>query len=92
MFSALQVRRVVAASVVGLAWTTAAFAQGPFALTSTTFKDGTLMPRKVANMNPQNPNCVGENVSPQLSWTGAPAGTKSFALLMEDPEIGRAHV
>ena len=86
MFSALQVRRVVAASVVGLAWTTAAFAQGPFTLTSTTFKDGTLMPRKVANMNPQNPNCVGENVSPQLSWTGVPAGTKSFALLMEDPE------
>lgn len=86
MFSALQVRRAVAASVVGLAWTTAAFAQAPFTLTSTTFKDGTLMPRKVANMNPQNPNCVGENVSPQLSWSGVPAGTKSFAILMEDPE------
>ncbi len=33
-----------------------------------------------------NPNCVGENVSPQLSWVNPPAGTKSFALLMVDPE------
>ena len=44
------------------------------------------MPRKVANNMPNNPNCVGENVSPQLSWTGVPDGTKSFAILMEDPE------
>jgi len=63
-------------------------AADPFALTSTTFKDGQLMPRKVANSsdNFKSPNCVGENVSPQLSWTGVPEGTKSFALLMEDPE------
>jgi len=58
----------------------------PFTLTSQTFKDGTLMPRKVANKNPQNPNCVGDNVSPELSWSGAPEGTKSFALTMIDPE------
>jgi hypothetical protein len=66
----------------------AANAQG-MAITSETFKDGQMMPKKVANKpaaaNP-NPNCVGDNVSPQLSWTGTPAGTKSFALLMEDPE------
>jgi len=79
-------RRVVAASVIGLAWATSAIAADPFMLTSTTFKDGQLMPRKVANSNPANPNCVGENVSPQLSWTGVPEGTKSFAILMEDPE------
>jgi Raf kinase inhibitor-like YbhB/YbcL family protein len=64
---------------------TQASAQG-FELKSTTFKDGEMMPRKVANKNPQNPNCVGDNVSPQLSWSGAPAGIKSFAMLMEDPE------
>jgi Raf kinase inhibitor-like YbhB/YbcL family protein len=61
----------------------------PFALTSETFKDGTLMPKKIANKsNPANPNpnCVGENVSPQLSWSGAPEGTKSFAFTMVDPE------
>jgi Raf kinase inhibitor-like YbhB/YbcL family protein len=81
-----QVRRALAISVVGLAWATSAFAQGPFTLTSTTFKDGQLMPRKVANNTATNPNCVGENVSPQLSWTGVPEGTRSFAILMEDPE------
>jgi Raf kinase inhibitor-like YbhB/YbcL family protein len=64
----------------------AAQAADPFALTSTTFKDGTLMPKKVANNTANNPNCVGENVSPQLSWTTPPDGTKSLAILMEDPE------
>src|SRR5262249_35872451 len=57
-----------------------------FELKSTTFKDGEMMRKKVANKNPANPNCVGENVSPQLSWTAGPAGTKSYAMLMEDPE------
>jgi Raf kinase inhibitor-like YbhB/YbcL family protein len=77
---------IAAAMVVASAL--AVHAAEPFTLTSTTFKDGQLMPRKVANSsaNFSSPNCVGENVSPQLSWTGVPEGTKSFALLMEDPE------
>ncbi len=71
---------------------TAANAADIFSLTSKTFKDGTMMPKKVANSTanaPTNPNCVGENVSPEFSWTGAPEGTKSFVLTMFDPE-GRA--
>jgi Raf kinase inhibitor-like YbhB/YbcL family protein len=28
----------------------------------------------------------GNNVSPELSWSGAPAGTRSFALTMYDPD------
>lgn len=30
--------------------------------------------------------CTGENVSPSLSWTDAPKGTKSFALTLYDPD------
>src|SRR3974377_1742448 len=30
--------------------------------------------------------CSGGNVSPALSWSNAPAGTQSFALLMHDPD------
>jgi len=58
----------------------------PFMLTSPAFKDGTPMPKKHANNTPGNANCVGENVSPPFTWSNPPAGTKSFALIMVDPE------
>jgi Raf kinase inhibitor-like YbhB/YbcL family protein len=60
-----------------------------FSIKSSTFADGKMMPKKVSNNTPGNANCVGENVSPQFSWSNVPDGTKSFAFLMIDPE-GRA--
>ena len=30
--------------------------------------------------------CKGGNISPALKWSGAPAGTKSFALMVYDPD------
>ena len=83
-------RSVILAGGIALAFSAAqsASAADVFTLSSTTFKDGTLMPKKVANANTNGnqPNCVGENVSPELSWANPPEGTKSYVLLMEDPE------
>jgi hypothetical protein len=66
-----------------------AYAADPFTLSSSSFKSGTLLPKKTAGNIQTNPNCVGENVSPQLSWPNPPAGTASYAITMTDPE-GRA--
>jgi Raf kinase inhibitor-like YbhB/YbcL family protein len=35
--------------------------------------------------------CKGGNVSPALTWSGAPAGTQSFALLVHDPDAPTDH-
>jgi Raf kinase inhibitor-like YbhB/YbcL family protein len=74
---------LAAASVLLLAGTASA---EPFSLTSSSFKDGTMLPKKAAGNNKANPNCVGENISPQFSWANPPAGTVSYAIIMTDPE------
>src|SRR3954447_16789625 len=59
-------------------------------LNSSSLKDNDQLAVKNACADKQrSPNCVGENVSPPLAWSGAPEGTKSFAMVMLDPE-GRA--
>lgn len=49
-----------------------------FRLTSPSIDDGRQIPvRHVRD---------GDNLSPQLEWTDPPAGTRSFVLVMEDPD------
>jgi Raf kinase inhibitor-like YbhB/YbcL family protein len=47
-------------------------------LTSVNFAAGGEIPRRHT--------CEGANVSPALAWTGAPAGTRSLALIVDDPD------
>jgi len=49
-----------------------------FILTSAALKDGATIPGKYT--------CDGVDVSPPLAWSGAPAGTRSFALIADDPD------
>lgn len=60
-----------------------------FALWSPGRADNALLETRYAGKNPNNPNCVGENVSPALAWARAPAATRSFVILMDD-QAGRA--
>ena len=35
---------------------------------------------------PREYTCEGDDLSPALEWSGAPAGTTSFALIVDDPD------
>jgi Raf kinase inhibitor-like YbhB/YbcL family protein len=49
-----------------------------FALHSSAFDHGGPIPRRHG--------CEGEDLSPPLSWSGAPEGTRSLALVVDDPD------
>jgi Raf kinase inhibitor-like YbhB/YbcL family protein len=53
----------------------------PIAVTSTTFTAGGTLP-----VTTEFNGCGGGNTSPQLSWSGAPAETKSFVVTLFDPD------
>ena len=73
-------RRWIAA--VALCASAVAHAAG-LTLTSPTIKPGaTLTEAQVY----QGFGCTGKNMSPALKWSGAPAGTKSFAVTVYDPD------
>ncbi|GIV81089.1 MAG: hypothetical protein KatS3mg051_0443 [Anaerolineae bacterium] len=50
-------------------------------LSSSAFAEGQPIPARYT--------CTGEDISPPLAWRGAPAGTQSFALIMDDPDAPR---
>lgn len=58
------------------------FAQGApsmaFTLTSPAFAPGGTIPARYS--------CEGDDVSPPLAWAAVPAGTKSLALILDDPD------
>jgi Raf kinase inhibitor-like YbhB/YbcL family protein len=66
-----------------------------FTLSSPAFEDNAMLPLKYAGDNVCGGDSRGSNISPPLTWTSPPAGTKSFAVLMIDPEgrrgIGSVH-
>lgn len=50
----------------------------PLSITSPAFDHGGMIPRKYT--------CEGDDQSPLLEWSGAPDGTKSLALILDDPD------
>ena len=71
---------IIAALLLASAGTAGA---APFTLTSTSFKNGGNIEQKNAG---NIMGCTGESKSPALEWKNAPEGTKSFALLVHDPD------
>jgi Raf kinase inhibitor-like YbhB/YbcL family protein len=49
-----------------------------FTLTTSAFDDGQEIPSRHS--------CEGDDLSPPLSWSGVPQGTRSLALIVDDPD------
>jgi Raf kinase inhibitor-like YbhB/YbcL family protein len=50
-------------------------------LSSTAFEDGGPIPYLYT--------CEGDDISPPLQWSGAPVGTRTYAMVCEDPDAPR---
>ena len=49
-----------------------------FSIQTSAFTPGGTIPKKYT--------CDGDDVSPELTWSGQPAGTQAFALIADDPD------
>jgi Raf kinase inhibitor-like YbhB/YbcL family protein len=56
-----------------------------FAITS--FEDGAAIPGKYAFCVPGEPVAMSDNISPAMTWSELPEGTKSLALICHDPDV-----
>ena len=79
-------RLVLCAAVLAASVMFAASASGApkLVLTSTAFPAGGMIPARFT--------CDGANSIVPLKWSGAPVGTKSFALIVDDPDAGERDV
>jgi Raf kinase inhibitor-like YbhB/YbcL family protein len=86
---------VVAVALAPTAVNTADAESQPFTLSSPAFNDDGMLPLKYAGGVLCGSDSRGGNISPPLAWSSPPAGTKSFAVLMIDPDgqrgIGSVH-
>jgi len=66
-----------------------------FTLSSAAFADDAVLPLKYAGGTLCGSDSRGGNISPPLTWSNPPAGTKSFAVLIIDPDgrrgLGSVH-
>jgi hypothetical protein len=83
-------KRLFLVSLLFAAFALPASADGIFQISSPAFKDGDVLPSTFLfnAIGSDGTACGGENQSPPLAWTNAPAGTQSFAIMMFDPDGG----
>jgi Raf kinase inhibitor-like YbhB/YbcL family protein len=78
-------RKLIVGALVALASSASAQGRGgggravTMTLTTTAFADGTVIPNRHTQ--------AGDQVSPALSWSGAPDSAKSFVLIMHDIDV-----
>lgn len=70
-------------ATLGFALTAAAAQAQTFTLTSPEFAEGSTLPQRFEF---KGFGCAGDNQSPALRWSGAPAGTQSYAVTAYDPD------
>lgn len=81
--STLSRRLMLLLLVTGMSGPACASSESAFRLSSPQFNDGAVLPKEqVFNAM----GCTGDNISPELKWTGAPVGVKSYAVTVYDPD------
>jgi Raf kinase inhibitor-like YbhB/YbcL family protein len=78
----LDVFKIFCAIAIGATMMTTGANANPFTVTSADGKDGRIAIEHFTNLF----GCPGHNISPEISWSGAPVGTKSFVVTIFDQD------